>query len=165
MAWRQELELLTHLSTATCTEQFISKQPQIEQLLERVEAESQTEDGLKRLLSDGVFLRALFSAESAGLLSVCTALESGALMTPVESSCMESFFEVLSGNLLKQAMLSLTLPHAASALARGSLPMPPGVLQMSRMLTITQGIIKETGVYTASDLCRCRLRECHSASI
>lgn len=149
MAWRQQLDLLAELSSATCTDQFLLKGTEIEVLFEEVEAELKKENGLKRLLSDDLFLRELFSAASAGLISVCNALKRGALLTPAESSCMVRFFKTISSNILKDGMLYISKPHAAAVLAKGAVPMPPEALQISRMLSVAQGIIKQTGMYTA----------------
>lgn len=149
MAWRQELELLAQLSTATCTQHFVIREMRIKALSKTVEAELSEKDGLKRLLSDGVFLQELFSAASAGLMAVCNALKGGALLTPADSSCMTSFFEIIGSKLLKDAMFSLSMPHAAVVLGIGAVPMPPKALQISRMLLFAQSIITQTGMYTA----------------
>lgn len=151
MAWRQELELelLAQLSTATCTQHFVIRETRIKALSRKVEAELSEKDGLKRLLSDGVFLQELFSAASAGLMAVCNALKGGALLTPADSSCMTSFFEIIGSKLLKDAMFTLSMPHAAVVLGKGAVPMPPKALQISRMLSFAQSIITQTGMYTA----------------
>lgn len=147
MAWRRELDLLAELLTATCTNQFVLKATDIVLIFKRVEAELKTKDGVKRLLSHGVFLETLFSAASAGLMSVCKALGSGALLTPSESCCLMTFFEIIWVDLFKHGMQALLMPHAAVVLAKGAFAMPPKALETSEMLSLAQEIINRTGTY------------------